>query len=59
MNTYKYATDADSGEIQSETLALAYATLRAQITGEMIEDGATLWVESEDGDRLTMGINAD
>ena len=58
MNTYSYATDATSGTVQAASLAAAYDLLRAQITDEMIADGATLWVESP-GDRLTMGRNRD
>ena len=55
----KYATDAEMGEIRADTLEAAYNQLRAKITDAMIEDGATLWVESEDGDRLTLGQNAE
>ena len=56
MNTYKYATDAEMGEIKADTLEAAYDHLRAKIASSMIEDGATLWVEGEDGDRLTLAI---
>ena len=59
MSTYKYATDADMGEIKADTLGAAYNQLSATITDAMIEDGATLWVEDEDGDRLTLGQNAE
>lgn len=57
MNTYTYATDAVKGTVQATSLDAAYESLRATITDEMIEDGATLWVEDADGDRLTMGID--
>jgi len=59
MNTYKYATDAEMGTVTADTLEAAYDQLRARIMDAMIEDGATLWVESEDGDRLTLGQNAE
>jgi hypothetical protein len=63
MNTYSYATDADMGKIQAETVAEAYAKIRNTITDAMIEDGATLWVENSDDDstepRLTLGLNAE
>lgn len=53
--SYKYATDSTMGTVTADSLSAAYDQLRAKITDEMIEDGATLWVEAEDGDRLTMG----
>ena len=66
MKTYKYATDADQGEINARSIQEAYAKIRAEITDAMIEDGATLWVEPKDDEsdesdesRLTLGINAD
>lgn len=58
MNTYKFATDAESGSVSAESLKAAYAKLRSKITQAMIDDGATLWVEDANGDRLTMGRNA-
>jgi hypothetical protein len=45
------------GTVIANSLDAAYDQLRAKITDEMIEDGATLWVEDESGDRLTMGEN--
>lgn len=63
MNTYDYATDAEMGEIEANTVQEAYAKLRKKITAAMIEDGATLWVENADDDstepRLTLGLNAE
>lgn len=63
MNTYDYATDAEQGEIEAETVQEAYAKLRQKLTRAMIEDGATLWVENADQDstepRLTLGKNAE
>jgi len=56
---YKYATDAEIGTVQADSLQTAYDALRSTITDEMIEDGATLWVEDETGNRLTMGENAE
>lgn len=54
-NTYRFATDADSGTITAESLDAAYDTLRAGITDEMIADGATLWVEdATTGERRTL-----
>jgi len=62
-NTYDYATDAEMGEIEAQTVEQAYAKLRHKITDRMIEDGASLWVENSDPDskepRLTLGENAD
>jgi hypothetical protein len=56
MNDYTYATDAEAGIVNAESLADAYDTLRSRITQEMIEDGATLWVEDiETGERITLG----
>jgi hypothetical protein len=57
--SYRYATDAEMGTITASSLPDAYHTLRREITPEMIADGATLWVESGDGERLTMGIDMD
>ena len=59
MNTYSYATDSDHGTIKATSLEAAYTALRAKITDAMIADGATLWVESSDGERLTMGVDRD
>lgn len=56
--TYDYATDAESGEVEAHSLREAYAICRAWITPAMIADGATLWVEGDEG-RFTLGINAD
>ena len=56
---FRFATDAMSGTIEAASLKDAYDALRTQITDEMIDDGATLWVESPSGRRLTMGDNAD
>jgi hypothetical protein len=53
-NQYRYATDSEAGTIEAASLEAAFSQLRAQITDEMIADGATLWVESADGSRLTM-----
>lgn len=57
MNTYRYATDAEIGTIESTSLDAAYDTLRADVTDDQIADGATLWVEDDSGDRLTLGID--
>lgn len=57
--TYRYATDSASGEIRAATLRAAYDTLRSQITPAMVADGATLWVEADNGARITMGVDAD
>lgn len=57
MNSYEYATDSTSGTVKADSLEAAYTSLRAKISDEMIEDGATLWVADEDGNRLTMGGN--
>lgn len=54
MNTYEYATDSTSGTVKADSLEAAYASIRSKITDEMIEDGATLWVADEDGNRLTL-----
>lgn len=63
MKTYDYATDAEMGEIEAGTVQAAYAKLRRKLTADMIEDGATLWVENADPDsgepRLTLGKNAE
>lgn len=63
MNTYDYATDAEMGEIEADTVQEAYAMLRKKLTPAMIADGATLWVENADDEstepRLTLGLNAD
>lgn len=63
LNTYDYATDAESGEVEAVSVQAAYAELRAKITDAMIEDGATLWVEPADDasnePRLTLGKNAE
>lgn len=58
MNTYKFATDAEIGTISAASLKAAYAALRAKINQSMIEDGATLWVQDANGNRLTLGENA-
>ena len=55
MKNYQFATDSSSGIIEAVSLEAAYNLLRAKISDEMIADGATLWVESSDGDRITMG----
>jgi len=57
--SYKYATDAEIGTVQADSLQTAYDALRSKITDEMIEDGATLWVEDKSGNRLTMGETAE
>jgi hypothetical protein len=63
MNTYDYATDAESGEIEAESVQEAYDEIRSEITRKMINDGASLWVEPSDPDsnepRLTLGLNAE
>jgi hypothetical protein len=59
MNTYSYATDSTSGTFKAESLQAAYDDLRSKITDEMIEDGATLWVEDESGERITLGIDGE
>lgn len=55
---FRFASDAMSGTIEAASLEDAYDALRSKITEEMINDGATLWVESPSGRRLTMGDNA-
>lgn len=57
MNEYRYATDSARGTISAVSLKAAYDTLRAKISDEIIDDGAYLWVEDNDGERLTMGVN--
>lgn len=59
MNSYHYATDGASGEMLAGSLRAAYDALRARITPKMIAEGATLWVEDDAGNRITMGVNAD
>ena len=60
MNTYSYATDSTSGSVEAESLQAAYDSLRSKVTDEMIEDGATLWVESDDtGERITLGLDGE
>ena len=58
MNTYRYATDAETGTVSADSLECAYDAKRAEITDAMIEDGATLWVEGNEG-RITMGVYAE
>ena len=62
MNDYYYQTDAESGVIEADTVADAYAACRAKISDLMIADGATLWVEPDDESstegRITLGLNA-
>ena len=57
MNTYSYATDSTTGTINATSIEAAYDAIRDKITNEMIEAGATLWVEDAKGERLTMGAN--
>lgn len=52
--TYHVETDAGSDSEEAPTLEAAYEQARAKITDAEIEDGATLWVESPAGDRITM-----
>ena len=59
MNKYTFATDSTSGKINADSLQDAYDAKRTEITDKMIEDGATLWVEDNHGDRITMGIDAE
>jgi hypothetical protein len=59
MSTYSYATDSTSGTVKAESLQAAYDDLRSNITNAMIEDGATLWVEDESGERITLGIDGE
>jgi hypothetical protein len=55
MKIYKFSTDSESGTVQAESLQAAYDSLLATITVEMIEDGATLWVEDTiTRDRITL-----
>ena len=55
LSEYDYATDAITGTVMADSVESAYAICREKITDEMIEDGATLWVESKDGgDRITL-----
>jgi hypothetical protein len=56
---YYVQTDSGSETITAPTLEAAYAEARAEITDAMIDDGATLWVESPSGERLTMGVDAE
>ena len=53
MNQYSYATDAEFGKIEAESLDDAFFTLRERITDEMIQDGATLWV-SDGSNRIEL-----
>jgi len=53
--SFRYATDSETGTIQSDTLESAYATLRANISDAAIANGATLWVADSEGNRITMG----
>ena len=57
LTEYSYATDSASGAIMAESLQAAYDSVRATITPAMVTDGATLWVESATGERITMGID--
>ena len=54
MNTFSYATDSAMGTLQAASLQDAFDSLRAKITDEMIDDGATLWVEDAEGNRITL-----
>lgn len=51
---YHVCTDAGTDTIYAATLEAAYEEARDKITDAMIEDGATLWVESPTGERITM-----
>lgn len=54
--SYRYATDAASGTVESTSLAAAFNSLRSKITDAQRDDGATLWVEDpETGARIVMG----
>lgn len=57
MNSFRFATDSDSGTVVADSLQSAYASLRAKITPAMIADGATLWVEDEAGNRLRSSMS--
>lgn len=54
--TYKYNTDACSGEIEAVSLAEALAIVDAEegITSTLHE-GSWAWVEDKDGNRLYLG----
>lgn len=52
---YRYGTNDDQGTIEAESLEAAYEKLRGNITASQKENGATLWVQDEDGKRITMG----
>ena len=54
---FTYATDSASGTIEAPSLDAAYQMQRAKISDSMVADGATLWVESENGERITLGID--
>lgn len=54
VNHYRYATDSESGTIAAGSIECAFDKLRARITDEMIQGGATLWVEDDNGNRLTL-----
>lgn len=56
---FRYQTDSGSGELTAGSIQAAYDSLRAKITPAMISEGATLWVEDEAGNRITMGIDRD
>lgn len=56
---FTYSTDSTSGSFEADSLQDAYSQQRAKISDAMIEDGASLWVESEDGERITLGIDSD
>lgn len=59
QHVFAFATDSQVGEIAANSIEDAYAQLRDRITPAMIADGATLWVEDESGNRITMGIDRD
>ncbi len=58
-HTFKFVTDSANGTISAGSLEEAYTIARSKITPEMINDGATLWVEDEAGNRFTMGTDCD
>jgi hypothetical protein len=52
---FTYATDSTSGTFEAPDLDAAYQIQRSKISDSMVDDGATLWVEGEDGQRITLG----
>ena len=56
---FTYATDSASGTFEASDLEAAYQIQRSKISDSMVEEGATLWVEAENGERITLGIDGE